>query len=163
MSTGKSNSMKDLEIVDVQSFSTSVPVANSYVAYQIYFRLGVPITLTIGKLGSRDFPAGDYVYTGSARRNIRARVLRHLERVKSLHWHIDYLLSSPVVSISRIILSTSSFPNRVNFRSTLTFGSAVFIDVFQMASALFFAIRGTESRNNYPSFSAIVEFALARR
>ncbi len=108
MSTGKSNSMKDLEIVDVQSFSTSVPVANSYVAYQIYFRLGVPITLTIGKLGSRDFPAGDYVYTGSARRNIRARVLRHLERVKSLHWHIDYLLSSPVVSISRIILSTSS-------------------------------------------------------
>jgi Uri superfamily endonuclease len=108
MSTCKSNSMKNLEIVDLQSFSTSAPVASSFIAYQIYFKLSVPLTLKIGKMGSRDLPAGDYVYTGSAKRNIRGRVLRHLERAKSLHWHIDYLLSGPGISISKIILSRSS-------------------------------------------------------
>ncbi len=100
--------MKTLEIVNVQSFSTIVPANNSYVAYQIFFRLDSPLTLTIGKLGTHKMPAGNYVYSGSAKRNIRARVLRHLTGAKKRHWHIDYLLSGPGITVHRIILSRSS-------------------------------------------------------
>ncbi len=38
------------------------------------------------------FPAGYYVYFGSARCGLSTRVGRHLKREKRLHWHIDYLL-----------------------------------------------------------------------
>jgi Uri superfamily endonuclease len=43
---------------------------------------------------------GWYVYTGSAKRNLPARLLRHLRRSKKLHWHIDYLRA--VASIRQI-------------------------------------------------------------
>jgi len=48
----------------------------------------------VGRLGRFQFPAGRYLYCGSARGSggIRARVGRHLRRSKALHWHIDYLL-----------------------------------------------------------------------
>jgi Uri superfamily endonuclease len=52
------------------------------------------VRLVIGRLGECDFPAGDYVYTGSAKRNLEARIARHLREGKKLHWHIDYLLAS---------------------------------------------------------------------
>ena len=47
--------------------------------------------ITIGKLGQFYFPKGYYVYAGSAKRNIRARVDRHLQMDKKKRWHIDYL------------------------------------------------------------------------
>lgn len=53
----------------------------------------------MGRLGAFDFPAGCYIYTGSARRNIAARVRRHLAAEKRLHWHIDYLLAAEGVRI----------------------------------------------------------------
>ena len=34
---------------------------------------------------------GWYVYTGSAKRNLLPRLMRHLRRSKRLRWHIDYL------------------------------------------------------------------------
>jgi Uri superfamily endonuclease len=47
-----------------------------------------------GKGGESEitFPAGYYVYFGSARAGLSARVGRHLKREKRFHWHIDYLL-----------------------------------------------------------------------
>lgn len=63
--------------------------------YQIEFRLSRKLWIEVGSLGRFLFPAGRYVYTGSARRNLRARVARHLRRDKTLRWHIDYLLSQP--------------------------------------------------------------------
>lgn len=53
--------------------------------------------LQIGRLGVFDFPPGYYVYTGSARRGMKARINRHLSQKKKLHWHIDYLLEESVV------------------------------------------------------------------
>ncbi|MBY7142562.1 GIY-YIG nuclease family protein [Virgibacillus sp. NKC19-3] len=47
--------------------------------------------VTIGKLGQFHFPKGYYVYVGSAKRNIRSRVDRHLQVDKKKRWHIDYL------------------------------------------------------------------------
>lgn len=48
--------------------------------------------IRIGKLGEFDFPAGYYVYTGSAMNGLESRIARHLRKDKKLHWHIDYLL-----------------------------------------------------------------------
>ncbi len=61
-----------------------------------------------GALGSCNFPAGHYVYTGSARRNLQARITRHLSTGKKLRWHIDYLLAHPDVEILRV--ETSAIP-----------------------------------------------------
>lgn len=47
--------------------------------------------ITIGKLGCFHFSKGYYVYVGSAKRNIQARVDRHIQMEKKKRWHIDYL------------------------------------------------------------------------
>lgn len=47
--------------------------------------------MTVGRLGQFHFSKGYYVYVGSAKRNIRARVDRHLQMDKKKRWHIDYL------------------------------------------------------------------------
>lgn len=74
-------------------------------SYQL--RIDVPRRqrVRIGRLGEFEFPAGRYVYTGSATRNLAARVARHLRREKALRWHIDYLLAAPGVRIRRVINS----------------------------------------------------------
>jgi Uri superfamily endonuclease len=71
-------------------------------AYQIFFRLNKEATVRIGNLGEFTFQSGDYVYTGSAMKNLRQRVARHLKHDKKLHWHIDYLLAEPEVEIQSV-------------------------------------------------------------
>lgn len=70
--------------------------------YQLLIELTAPVRVRIGRLGSFDFPAGRYVYTGSALRNFEARVSRHLSTSKKMHWHIDYLLAAPGVSVREV-------------------------------------------------------------
>lgn len=50
--------------------------------------------LEVGRLGRISFPAGLYLYCGSALNGVEARVARHLRKEKRLHWHIDRLLAS---------------------------------------------------------------------
>ncbi|WP_447859125.1 GIY-YIG nuclease family protein [Nitrospira calida] len=72
--------------------------------YQLLITLAAPRRIRIGRLGTFHFPAGRYVYTGSARRHLDARLSRHLSRTKTRHWHIDYLLAAPgawVVGVRR--------------------------------------------------------------
>lgn len=74
-------------------------------SYQLEIVLAAPVRLWVGGLGEFDFSAGRYVYTGSARRNLEARIARHLRREKTLRWHIDYLLGAPesaVVGVMRL-------------------------------------------------------------
>ena len=59
--------------------------------------------LQIGRLGLFNFPQGYYVYTGSAKRGLQARINRHLSREKKLRWHVDYLLEESV--IEKVFLS----------------------------------------------------------
>jgi Uri superfamily endonuclease len=73
--------------------------------YQLHIRLHRTRVIRVGQLGRFRFPAGDYVYTGSARRNIEARVRRHQARKKKLRWHIDYLLAQPEAEITGVRLS----------------------------------------------------------
>lgn len=70
--------------------------------YQLLIRIARPLDIAVGKLGRFAFPEGTYVYTGSASRNLEARVARHLRREKTLRWHIDYLLTAPGVSVAEV-------------------------------------------------------------
>ncbi len=70
--------------------------------YQLFFELLRPATVQVGRLGRFHFPRGRYVYTGSAKRNLAARVARHLSRHKRLHWHIDYLLQLEAAEVNAV-------------------------------------------------------------
>jgi sugar fermentation stimulation protein A len=47
--------------------------------------------ITVGKLGAIKFSSGFYVYVGSARQHLEARINRHRRLRKNHHWHTDYL------------------------------------------------------------------------
>jgi Uri superfamily endonuclease len=67
--------------------------------YQLYIFVKQKITIKVGRLGTFDFLAGLYIYTGSAKRGMHNRLARHRAKHKKLHWHIDYLLQHPAASI----------------------------------------------------------------
>ncbi len=71
----------------------------THTSYQLQIRVARALRLRIGALGELHFPPGRYLYTGSARRNLQARIARHLRHEKRLHWHIDYLLAHPAVTL----------------------------------------------------------------
>jgi sugar fermentation stimulation protein A len=48
-------------------------------------------SITVGALGEMVFKKGWYIYAGSAMKNLKSRVKRHLAKRKRKHWHIDYL------------------------------------------------------------------------
>jgi len=73
------------------------------ITYQLFMHVSSAIVITVGRLGTFNFPCGDYVYTGSAKTNIDARIARHLQREKKLHWHIDYLLASDQVRVDEVL------------------------------------------------------------
>ncbi|MCX6647869.1 MAG: GIY-YIG nuclease family protein [Candidatus Bathyarchaeota archaeon] len=62
--------------------------------------------ISVGALGEIDFPAGRYVYVGSALNSLIPRLGRHLRTSRGegrvAHWHIDYLLREPGVEIEAI-------------------------------------------------------------
>jgi Uri superfamily endonuclease len=61
--------------------------------YVLILRLPRALTITIGRLGRFEFPAGWYCYAGSARGSggLTARISRHRRATKVPHWHVDYL------------------------------------------------------------------------
>jgi len=62
-------------------------------SYVLLLHLPISQNLTIGKLGTFDFPAGWYAYVGSAfgAGGLMGRLKHHLKPVERPHWHIDYL------------------------------------------------------------------------
>lgn len=64
--------------------------------YVLLLHLTSSQRISIGALGEHHFKRGWYLYTGSARRNLRRRVARHLSSEKALRWHIDYLTTATV-------------------------------------------------------------------
>jgi Uri superfamily endonuclease len=64
--------------------------------YVLALRLDEAQTVSAGRLGELQFPAGHYLYTGSAfgPGGLHARLARHRRRLghrKRPHWHVDYL------------------------------------------------------------------------
>ena len=71
-------------------------------SYALIIRRESSTPLTIGRLGSFAFPAGLYLYAGSALNGLESRLRRHLRRDKDKkrHWHIDYLTAvAPVCQV----------------------------------------------------------------
>lgn len=79
--------------------------------YALVIHVEAPTTITVGALGTIQFPEGYYTYIGSARSDNFSRVDRHKRTDTgdndTQHWHIDYLLSSPYVTLEEIFKSHS--------------------------------------------------------
>ena len=73
--------------------------------YQLLLYLPENRQITVGSKGLCNFAAGYYVYTGSAKRNLQARISRHIRRRKKVRWHIDYLTLHSVCLGHRAYLS----------------------------------------------------------
>lgn len=72
--------------------------------YQLIIQLRKSRTIQVGRLGRFLFPVGTYVYTGSAKAGLEARISRHMRKEKKLKWHIDYLLKhSEVLEVKRYL------------------------------------------------------------
>jgi sugar fermentation stimulation protein A len=69
--------------------------------YQLVVRLGRAREIEVGRLGRFLFPAGYYVYTGSAISGLEQRIARHMRAEKRARWHIDYLLAWAKVTAVR--------------------------------------------------------------
>ncbi|MFC2131288.1 DUF123 domain-containing protein [Bacteroidota bacterium] len=83
-------------------------------SYQLSIKVKKDITIRVGALGLCRFPQGTYVYTGSAMKNLRQRVERHLRNDKnkstiSPRWHIDYILSNENTEIISYTLYPSKY------------------------------------------------------
>lgn len=74
--------------------------------YLFVIRISDDVDIVIGSKGTMHFPKGYYVYTGSAKKNLAARLARHRRKRKNLHWHIDYLRQKADV-IAAIPIRTS--------------------------------------------------------
>lgn len=76
--------------------------ASSKGSYLLILKLGRSHRIAVGSLGEFDFPAGRYVYAGSAQGpgGVAGRVRRHLRplQVNALHWHIDYLRTAAMAT-----------------------------------------------------------------
>ena len=83
-------------------FAATGPEDSQARTYQLWIEVAAPVRVAVGRLGEFKFPAGLYCYTGSARRNLEARVRRHLSSMKKMRWHIDYLLAAPGVRIREV-------------------------------------------------------------
>jgi sugar fermentation stimulation protein A len=60
-------------------------------SYLVIFRLPRKRSVRVGELGDVRFRLGYYVYVGSAKRGLSARIERHRRLRKKLFWHIDFL------------------------------------------------------------------------
>lgn len=60
-------------------------------SYLLILEVGRSRVLRVGSLGRLTFPVGYYVYAGSARRAMRARIERHMALRKKKWWHVDWL------------------------------------------------------------------------
>lgn len=71
----------------------NVDLENLTGTYVLLLQLLINKTITIGKLGTFDFPAGWYAYVGSAfgPGGLLGRIKHHLRPPEKPHWHIDYL------------------------------------------------------------------------
>ncbi|PIQ09169.1 MAG: endonuclease III [Ignavibacteriales bacterium CG18_big_fil_WC_8_21_14_2_50_31_20] len=56
------------------------------------------------KFNNVTFPKGFYYYIGSAQKNLKSRIYRHLAKQKKIHWHIDFLSTHKSLKISNVFV-----------------------------------------------------------
>jgi Uri superfamily endonuclease len=70
--------------------------------YLLIMQGDVSRQVNVGALGEVSLEPGWYLYVGSARRHLEARLRRHLRQEKRRRWHIDYLLIGDACEIREI-------------------------------------------------------------
>ena len=60
-------------------------------SYLVIFKTAHNRRILVGQLGEISLRKGYYIYVGSAKQNLSARIERHRRLRKKLFWHIDYL------------------------------------------------------------------------
>jgi Uri superfamily endonuclease len=70
--------------------------------YLLITQQGAGQIYRVGALGEVYLEPGWYLYVGSARRHLAARLRRHLRVEKKRRWHIDYLLTGDALTIREI-------------------------------------------------------------
>src|SRR5438477_607534 len=63
----------------------------------LVLELDRPARIEVGRLGSFGFPAGWYVYAGSALGGLERRIGRHLRPSAVRRWHLDYLRAAAAI------------------------------------------------------------------
>jgi len=71
----------------------------------------------VGRLGRFRFPAGFYLYVGSALGpgGLAARVSRHLRADKRLHWHVDYVLHARGARVVEVWMTNDAAPRECDW------------------------------------------------
>ncbi len=59
-------------------------------------------TIKSQTFGKVKLSKGYYYYVGSAQKNLRSRIQRHLKKEKIVHWHIDLITTAPETRITKI-------------------------------------------------------------
>lgn len=72
--------------------------------YVIEFWAKNDFSLGIKKYAENFFSKGYYYYSGSAQKNFRERLSRHLRLNKKVHWHIDHLTTDQNFEIKSILI-----------------------------------------------------------
>lgn len=72
--------------------------------YILEIYLNRNIFISHPKFSEYKFSKGFYYYIGSAQRNLKARIIRHLSKDKKLNWHIDWLTINNNTKIKRIFI-----------------------------------------------------------
>ena len=99
--------------------------------YLFLLRLPEAAAIPVGSLGTIPFSAGYYLYVGSARRGLTARLKRHLHQHGKPHWHIDYLkdfacsrLAIPIRSSDSLEHELAQAVDRIADGRVTAFGSS---------------------------------------
>ncbi|MBC8499107.1 MAG: GIY-YIG nuclease family protein [Candidatus Atribacteria bacterium] len=77
-------------------------IKKSEATYILVINISEDLKIRVGQLGEAFFKEGDYIYIGSAKDSLDARLRRHLRKDKKTYWHIDYLLENQKVKILQI-------------------------------------------------------------
>lgn len=99
-------------------------------SYQLILDLSEPTTLRVGRRGTFLFPAGRYIYTGSALNGVERRLARHRRQDKTLHWHIDYLLCYARIARIRVFPTSEKVECALNQKALKKPGAQVIVEGF---------------------------------
>jgi len=76
--------------------------------YLLLLQNNVAQDIVVGALGKRHFVPGWYLYIGSGKRNLSARIARHMRKKKPKKWHIDYCTCGKMTIIQGYPVRTQS-------------------------------------------------------
>ncbi|MDZ4165738.1 MAG: DNA/RNA nuclease SfsA [Smithellaceae bacterium] len=100
-------------------------------SYLLLLHLPRDLAIRVGSLGEIFFPAGYYLYVGTAKVALSKRLDRHLGKNKAVHWHIDYLRDQadrctaiPIRSSTPLEHELAEMVGRIADASVPNFGSS---------------------------------------